>query len=250
MIFERQTPRRDPRNMSMQSIMPITDFPGDQKMVEYLHKLAEQFRASLSRKLHDELGGLLVSVVMDVAFAEQNLEMDDGLRKRLHRVRHCLAEAIDLKRNMIESLRPSLLDDFGLFGALKWEVKRRCETLHLPYSEIYPDTEPNFTTEASIALFRIVQESLDVVLRQRSVTTMHIVVAVDPFTLRIAVSHDGETTSTIPQDDAFAIYSIAHRVRALGGQITATGVAGGGAMYSASVPLAQLTTPLLQAPGR
>jgi signal transduction histidine kinase len=233
----------------MQSIMPLTDLPGDQKMVEYLHGSAEHFRTSLSRKLHDELGGLLVSVVMDVAFAEQNLEMDDGLRKRLHRVRHCLAEAIDLKRKMIESLRPSLLDDFGLFGALKWEVKHRCNTLHLPYSEIYPDTEPDFTTEASIALFRIVQESLDVVLRQPSVTTTHIAVAVDPANLRIAVSHDGQTTSTIPQNDTFAIYSIVHRVRALGGQMTATNIAGGGAMYSARVPLARITTPSLLQPG-
>jgi len=229
--------------------MPLTNFPGAQEMVEYLHESAEHFRASLSRELHDELGGLLVSVVMDVAFVEQHLETDHAQRERLHRVRHCLAEAIDLKRRMIESLRPSLLDNFGLFRALRWEVKHRCNTRQLPYSEIYPDIEPNFTTEASIALFRIVQESLDIALRQPSVTTTHIAVAVDPVTLRIAISHDGEAASALPQDDAFAIYSVAHRVHAFGGQMTVTSVAGGGATYSAGVPLARLTAGSPPQPG-
>jgi signal transduction histidine kinase len=222
----------------MQSSMPPADFPDAQEMVEYLHESAEHFRASMSRELHGALGGLLVSVVMDVAFVEQRLKMDDGLRERLHRVRRCLAEAIDLKRKMVESLRPSMLDNFGLFPALKWQVKHRCSTLDLPYSEIYPDIEPNFTTAASIALFRIVQESLDVVLRQDSVTRTHIAVAVDPVNLRIAISHNGRTSSAIPQD-TLAIYSIAHRVQALGGRMTVTSAAGEGATYSAEVPLAR-----------
>ena len=228
--------------------MPLTNFPGAQEMVEYLHESAEHFRASLSRELHDELGGLLVSVVMDVAFVEQHLETDHAQRERLHRVRHCLAEAIDLKRRMIESLRPSLLDNFGLFRALRWEVKHRCNTRQLPYSEIYPDIEPDFTAEASIVLFRIVQESLDVALRQPSVTTTHIEIAVDPVTLSIAVSHNGRSASTTPPDDTFAIYSIAHRVHALGGEMAVTSVAGGGAMYRAGLPLARLVSTSLPQP--
>jgi signal transduction histidine kinase len=73
------------------------------------------------------------------------------------------------------------------------------------------------------------------------VTTTHIVVAVDPVTLRIAISHNGQAGSTIPPDDALPIYSIAHRVQALGGQMTVADVAGGGATYSVGVPLARLT---------
>jgi signal transduction histidine kinase len=232
----------------MQSTMPPSDFADARDMVKYLHESAEHFRASLSRELHDELGGLLVSVIMDVAFAEQNLEMGDELRSRLLRVRHCLAKAVDLKRKMIESLRPSMLDHFGLFRALQWEVKQRCNSPHLSYSEIYPDIEPDFTAEASIVLFRIVQESLDVALRQPSVTTTHIEIAVDPVTLSIAVSHNGRSASTTPPDDTFAIYSIAHRVHALGGEMAVTSVAGGGAMYRAGLPLARLVSTSLPQP--
>jgi signal transduction histidine kinase len=227
----------------MQSFVPLQNCPDANEMVDHLQVSLENARGSLSRQLHDEMGGLLVSAVMDVAFAEQNMPIDDQLRVRLGRVRRTLAEAIDLKRKIIESLRPSLLDNFGLFAALKWEVKHACHGANLAYSETYPDVEPDFTKEASISLFRIAQGSFSVALRQPSVTAARLSLDVDGDVLNIAVCHDGATcVKTFAQDDAIAICSIAHRVHALGGEMAVTGIDGGGARYSARFPLAQLIT--------
>jgi signal transduction histidine kinase len=227
----------------MQSILPLTKCPDAQRMVEYLQGSEERARGLLSRTLHDDLGGLLVSVVMDVGFAEQHSSLDDGLRTRLARVRHTLAEAIDLKRKIIESLSPSMLENFGLFEALKWEVKQRCNAMHVPYTEIYPEIEPRFTKEASIALFRMAQESMNIALHQPSVTAAHMVVSIDADSLRIAISHEARPVPKLPQDDALALCSIAHRAYAFGGQLTLTTIEGGGAVYSARLPLARITTP-------
>lgn len=212
-------------------------------MVDHLQVSLENARGSLSRQLHDEMGGMLVSAVMDVAFAEQNIPIDDQLRQRLGRVRRTLAEAIDLKRRIIESLRPSLLDNFGLFAALKWEVKHASHRAKMAYSETYPDVEPNFTKEASIALFRIAQGSFGVALRQPSVNAARLSLDVDKEILNIAVCHDGVTfATTLPKEDAFAICSIAYRVHALGGEMAITEMDGGGGRYSARIPLAKLVT--------
>jgi signal transduction histidine kinase len=221
-------------------IAQFANGPDDNEMVDYLQRSAEADRASLSRELHDELGGLLVSVIMEIGFAEQTLPIHEDLRKRLIRVRQTLAEAIDLKRKIIEHLRPSLLDNFGLIQALKWEVKQRCNTAHLAYSEDYPEEEPRFTQEASIALFRIGQESLNVALHQPSLTEMHMAVSIEIDTLQIAISHDGQEVSALTQEDTCALCAIDHRVRALGGELTLTNFAGG-AVYSARLPLARLT---------
>ena len=152
----------------MELFAPVDNCPDANDMVSYLQTSAEEVRTSLSRKLHDELGGLLVSAVMDIGFGEQALPADDPLRQRLARVRSTLADAIDLKRKTTEFLRPSMLDNFGLFEAIKWEVKDRCRRAQLPCNEIYPDREPAFTQEASTALFRVAQESLTVAFRQPS----------------------------------------------------------------------------------
>jgi len=222
----------------MQPYVPPAN-PDTQQLVEYLQGSAESERASLSRELHDELGGLLVSVVMDVAFAEQNLQIDDGLRLRLGRMRHSLAQAIDLKRRMIEHLRPSILDNFGLFQALRWEVKTRCNEAHLMCKETYPVEEPSFTKEALIGLFRIGQEFLNIALGQPSVSTIHITVAVDADALRIVVSHDGR--AALSQNDEFAIRSTAHRAQTFDGQLSLRKLGEEGAVYCAQLPLARLT---------
>ena len=147
-------------------IFPLDSCPDITQMICHLQASAEKDRTALSRELHDEMGGLLVSAVMDLAFTEQNASIDDGMRQRLVRVRHSLTEAIDLKRQMIEKLRPSILDNFGLIEALKWEVKQDCARAQLRCNESYPDLVPAFTQEATITLFRIAQESLKVALRQ------------------------------------------------------------------------------------
>jgi len=140
--------------------------PGAAQMVGYLQSLTERNRTRVARELHDELGGLLVAVVMDIAFAEQNSQLDDDLRRRLDRVRRTMAEAIDLKRKIMEDLRPSLLDNFGLVEALRWEIRQAERRSRIPCAETYPEVELAFTKEASIGVFRIVQDSLRLALAE------------------------------------------------------------------------------------
>jgi signal transduction histidine kinase len=226
----------------MDSFAPLESCPDANELVAYLHASAEKVHARLSRQLHDEMGGLLVSAVMDVSFAEQALPNDDRLRQRLARARDTLAAAIDLKRRTIEALRPSILDNFGLFEAIKWEVKQESRHTRLPCTEIYPSFEPAFSPDAAIALFRIAQESLRVALRQPAVKAIHVALYIGGDTFRIDIKHDGNASEQmLAHDDIFAICSIAHRVRALGGRMAVTAITGGGALYSATLSLARLT---------
>jgi signal transduction histidine kinase len=226
----------------MQTYAPLDCCPDVQEMVTFLQASAEIARTSLSRELHDEMGGLLVSALMDVNLAEQTLKPDDQLRHRLARVRSTLADAIDFKRKTMEKLRPSILDNFGLFEALRWEIKQQSRIARLPWSDMYPDVEQVFTKEASIVLFRIVQESLIVALRQPSVRGTHIAIETDLESLHMSVSYDGnDSEEALSHEDALAVCSIAYRVHELGGQMTIKGISGGGALYTATLPLARLT---------
>ena len=117
----------------------------------HLQNVSEREKASLARELHDELGGLLVGARMDISWAEQHLTKDDAdLKLRLNRVQQNLAAGVDLKRRIIEELRPTLLDNVGLFAALRWQMKETCGGAGLQCIESYPDEEPRFKSEASI----------------------------------------------------------------------------------------------------
>ena len=94
-------------------------------LIEHIQGVMEHQKAVLARDLHDELGGLLVGAVMDLAWAEQHMSAPPAeLKQKLVRARQTLAAAIDMKRKLIEELRPTLLDNVGLFAALRWYVDR------------------------------------------------------------------------------------------------------------------------------
>ena len=129
----------------------------------HLHDSAEHQRASLARELHDELGGLLVGAVMDVAWAEQHLNAAPrDLQQKLSRAHQSLSAAIDLKRRLIEQLRPTLLDNVGLFAAVRWHIDGLCKSRRLACSIEVPTEERVLLPNVPIILFRIIEESLAV----------------------------------------------------------------------------------------
>jgi CHASE3 domain sensor protein len=111
----------------------------------HLQNVAEREKASIARELHDELGGLLVGARMDISWIEQHIaDNDPGTTQRLIRVQQNLAAGVDLKRRIIEELRPTLLDNVGLFAALRWQLKETCGLAGLACVESYPAEEPKF----------------------------------------------------------------------------------------------------------
>jgi signal transduction histidine kinase len=224
----------------MDSFFPIDRCADVTQMISHLQTCEEEDRVSLSRELHDNMGGLLVSAVMDLGFSEQNLELDEKLRQRLSRIRASLTEAIDLKREMIETLRPSILDNFGLIEALKWEVKRNCARTAILHTESYPTSMPTLTDAGSITLFRIVQESLKVALRQPGIVAVQIALNIDEHHVHVAVSHSGASREELAPKDLLALCAVAHRAQSIGGRLKVTTLDGKGAVYSSALPLAPI----------
>jgi signal transduction histidine kinase len=207
----------------------------------HLQNVSEREKASLARELHDELGGLLVGARMDISWAEQHMAKDDpDLKLRLNRVQQNLAAGVDLKRRIIEELRPTLLDNVGLFAALRWQMKETCAGAGLKCSESYPDEEPRFKSEASIALFRIAQEAFSNILKHSQAKTADISLDMDDETLLLRIADDG---IGMPAEQFMAIgshglASMRHRVRALGGRLDVRKPASGGTMLIVQIPIA------------
>jgi signal transduction histidine kinase len=205
----------------------------------HLQSVSEREKAALARELHDELGGLLVGARMDISWAEQHLSANDSdARQRLHRVQQSLAAGVDLKRRIIEELRPTLLDNVGLFAALRWQLKETCGNAGLKCVEAYPDEEPQFTSEAAIALFRIAQEAFTNIVKHSGAKSMDIALDLDGDSVVMQISDDGHG---IPDNRLNAIgshglASMRHRVRALGGLLDVRRPASGGTTLLVRIP--------------
>ncbi len=208
----------------------------------HLQSSSESDRTRLSRQLHDELGGLLVSTCMDLHTVSQCLSSSQFGQKELSRARETLQIAIELNRRIVDGLRPSILDHMGLFAALRWQMKEWGEKSVTICTESYPAIEPTFAPDASISLFRIAQGALAMISNRGVVksTDLRIYVADDSIWLIFTddgtpVMSDGKELGT---SDALA--SMRHRLFMLGGTFTILHDSGRPTVMTASMPLSPL----------
>jgi signal transduction histidine kinase len=188
--------------------------------LSHLQETTEAQISSLVRVLHDDLGGLLVSAIMDVGWINQHSLSSDPMLERLSRVRHSLATAIDIKRSLIESLRPSILDNFGLVAAFRWHIAHACGQAGTLCAHHLPEQEPRLRPVASIALFRIGQEMLSIVLAEPALKSVDLSVAIENDELLIQVAHEHHGSETINMLDHASsnLHATLQRIDALKGR--------------------------------
>jgi signal transduction histidine kinase len=123
---------------------------------QHLQQVREIEKANLARELHDELGGLLVAIKMDLTQIAKRLDTTrPEVGERLQRIQMALASGIELKRRVIEELRPTLLDNMGLFEALRWHAGQVCDQAGIALKLNFPDSDPAIPDAAAIAVFRL-----------------------------------------------------------------------------------------------
>jgi len=203
----------------------------------HLQVLAEEEKSQLARNLHDELGGLLTAAKMDLSWVQSRVT-DPDLQQRLAQLGGVLDEAMDLKRRVVEDLRPSLLDHFGLPTALRAYVDSACAKAGLRTELALPVDAAPMAKDTAIALFRIVQEGVTNVIRHASARSVALRFALESDAYRITLSDDGSGFDAADPKFRWShgITGMRQRVRALGGQFDIQSTPGTGTTLRVTVP--------------
>ena len=207
----------------------------------HLQGISEQEKYALSRELHDELGGLLVAARMDLSWLQQRLPTTDpAIEQRFRRIHESLSAGVDLKRRVVEELRPTLLDNMGLFAALRWQFKETCRRAGLNCTETIPESELKFNPDAAIGVFRIAQEALTNILKHAEAKSAALVIGIEGNTFSLRVSDDGKGIPAMRLQNitSHGLASMRHRIAALGGTWEVRSPSsGGGTVVIALIPL-------------
>jgi signal transduction histidine kinase len=205
-----------------------------------LQEVAEREKAALARELHDELGGLLVATKIDVSWLRRRCgEQDENAALRWDRVLRCLDDGLDVKRRVIESLRPTLLDNVGLVAALRWLVDESVRRNGIECRERYDEPLPQLTPDARIAVFRVVQEGLMNVIKHAEARSIDVTVSAGERELTVVIRDDGigideERLSTL---QTHGLLGMRHRIEALGGRLNIRSLGPGrGTEFEFSLP--------------
>lgn len=120
----------------------------------------ETERKAISRELHDELGHALTIVKLKLKSIERGMPDQDGIRDDCEDIMNYIDQTIENVRRLSRDLSPAILEDLGLTAAVRWLVDNFNMNfdgkIRLDMSEI----DSYFSEEASIMIYRILQEAL------------------------------------------------------------------------------------------
>ena len=205
----------------------------------HLQNLAEKEKSELARTLHDELGGLLTAAKMDLSWLQSRLETP-AHQERLSQLGSVLDEAMSLKRRVVEDLRPSLLDHFGLATALRAYVESACKKAAIQTDIRLPDEGETIPKDMAITLFRIVQEGLTNIIRHAEAKhiTLELGAGSSGYALTLRDDGQGFDLNGTHGHWRHGIMGMQHRVRAFGGGFSLESTQGKGTTLRVTLPRA------------
>ncbi len=204
----------------------------------FLQRNGEREKASLARELHDELGGILTSLKMDLAWLRGRVGDDPQYTQRFARLDGLVDQAIDLKRRVIENLRPSLLDHLGLAAALQWYVDEACRKAGIePHLAVDRSLE-RLAPDLEIACFRLVEEAVANVVKHARAAHLDLTVERASAGMHICVSDDGVGIADLgAARRSHGIAGMMHRVHTLGGTLDVHRIDPRGTRLEVFIPL-------------
>ncbi|HEU0282349.1 MAG TPA: MASE1 domain-containing protein, partial [Gallionella sp.] len=139
----------------------------------HLQNVREEEKASIAREIHDDLGGTLTAIKMDIYWLARGLpagKESAPLFERVESMSQLLDNAVGVTRRVITELRPTILDDLGLLAAIEWQAAQFQKRTGIECRVSCIEDMGNLDKQRSIALFRIFQEALTNVARHSGAT--------------------------------------------------------------------------------
>jgi signal transduction histidine kinase len=182
---------------------------------------------------------LIVGALMDVAWVEGHINEPAAALAKLQRARQSLRAAVDMKRNLIERLRPTLLENIGLFAALKWHIEKLADVGAIQCSFRLSTEEPTLPAESAITLFRIVQEAVRLMVNRLGATSIELTAHADGSSLLISLSYESSSVNTFGKEQAPEFATLLHQIATLHGTFKLIPRISHGASWEIEIPAAE-----------
>ncbi len=207
----------------------------------HLEELRESERVHLAREVHDELGGMLTAIKMDIRQLQKKCH---GCQLEAEAQFQLLGEhldsAINTVRRIITDLRPSVLDDLGLAAALEWQLSEFEKRYQLECQ--FDNQVPTLMLDQKsheVAIFRIFQETLTNIAKHARASRVEVVLALNNNTLLLDINDNGIGISEENKlkKGHYGILGMNERIRSIGGSLEFGAGTTGGTRVSLRLPL-------------
>lgn len=214
-----------------------------QALSQRLLEAREEERTNIAREIHDELGQQLTGLKMDVRQLGKALDQEapEALQAKTEAMAAMLDRTIQTVRQIATSLRPAILDDFGLVAAIEWQVQElQARTGIAARFESQVDSL-DLDRAATTAVFRACQEALTNVARHAQATAVEVTIQPAPEGCLITIQDNGRGISEAARlgGKSLGLLGMRERIQLVHGNLTIQGVPGAGTTVRLSIPFSQ-----------
>jgi len=217
-----------------------------QKKVENLLKKViaaqEEERKRISRGLHDDTMQSMSAILMKLEMCKLDTAHDPG--SKVDEVKGLVISMLSSVRNLIQNLRPSILDDLGLEAAIRWLLEKHLGGKGIEsFFNIIGAKGTRFNPYVEITLFRIIQEVIVNIARHAEAENVFVIFQIREKSISVDIEDDGrgfDVPSALKQTEdgrGLGLLGMRERVNLLDGKMQIFSAPGEGTRITIDIPI-------------
>ena len=213
----------------------------------HLQKAKEIERTSIAREVHDNIGGNLTALKIDLLWLNNRIDRNRGdLLEKARSLEGLVDRTMEITSRIARDLRPPLLE-LGLVAAIEWEAAEFQKRMEIPCIVNCKSEDLPVDPELANAAFSIFREILTNISKHAAATKVLVELSTDDTLLCMKIIDNGRgmAHSDLLKRGSFGLRGMLERARSLGGEIRFDGApgTGTGTAITALLPLDPITHP-------
>ncbi|WP_039944536.1 sensor histidine kinase [Thermicanus aegyptius] len=201
----------------------------------------EEERKRVAREMHDGPAQSIANLVLRTEIVEKVLNQNEAetARKELQVLKKMARDSLSDVRKIIYDLRPMALDDLGLIPTLRKFVDAYIDRYHLYIDFKVVGMEERLPSTTEVAIFRLVQESLNNIIKHAEATMVQVLLEFKPLKLTIRIKDNGKgmPAEALKKENSFGLIGMKERVKLLQGEMEIRSKPGRGTEILIQVPI-------------
>ncbi len=212
---------------------------GNRYLIHKSLAVQEEERRHLAQELHDELGQCMTAIQADAEnIASLSAQRDQRVCDSARAIVGVSSRMYDVVHSMMQRLRPSVLDNFGLVAAINDELtgwRGRYPAVSCCF-EKHGELN-NLGEQTNISLYRIVQESLTNIAKHAAASRVRLVLSRRTDHVQLRIEDNGRGMKPGKPGHGLGLVGMRERAEALKGRFAVTSKPGDGLTINIVIPV-------------
>jgi PAS domain S-box-containing protein len=214
------------------------------QFASHLQNVREEEKLQLAREIHDELGQILIAIKIDLGMMKQNVlksikSIDaENILTKFDNLFGLVDNTLNTTRKIMTDLRPEVLFLIGFVEAVKLYVNNYKERHQIICMFETTVSKLELNSQQSVALYRILQESLTNIAKHAKATRVdiHLDLLADKLVMKVNDNGIGFKMSQKNSTNSYGLLGMKERVYLLEGNLHISSQPGEGTTIKVEIP--------------